>query len=184
MRRECAVPPSVSSQGSVAKQGSSFTLTTDVRLQYQFRCDSWCHTQALIFPVFLLMKPKMLHILSTSIVGSYLFMFGLDYFLGSGLDDIVFNVFKRVTSTTFNQNYAGNFFGKDFNGCTDAALNLGMTIAWVVLTLTSVAMQYKVTAKDLPFPKSSHPNFTQRYVTTLSFPPLPLFTSFFLLMFF
>ena len=39
---------------------------------------------ALIFPVFLLMKPKLLHVLSTSIVGSYLFMFGLDYFLGSG----------------------------------------------------------------------------------------------------
>jgi len=118
---------------------------------------------ALVFPVFLLMKPKFLHVLSTSIVGSYLFMFGLDYFLGSGLDDIVFNVFKRMTSQTFSQNYAGNFFGKDFNGCTDASLNLGMTAAWLLLTLTSVAMQYKVTANGMKYPKSSHPNYTQRY---------------------
>ena len=81
----------------------------------------------------------------------------------SGLDDIVFNVFKRVTSSTFSENYAGNFFGKDFNGCTDAALNLGMAVGWVVLTITSVAMQYKVTGKGISFPKSSHPNYTQRY---------------------
>jgi hypothetical protein len=62
------------------------------------------HCRALVFPVLLLMHPKMLTVVSTSIVGSYLFMFGMDYFMGSGLDDIVYNVFKRVHNALCTMN--------------------------------------------------------------------------------
>ena len=83
--------------------------------------------------------------------------------MGSGLDDIAFNTFKRVTSETFSENYAGNYFGRDFNGCTDVYLNLGMLAAWIMLACTAIAMQYKVTGKDLPFPRSPRAKFDVRY---------------------
>jgi hypothetical protein len=108
----------------------------------------------LIFPVFLITRPKLLNIISSAIVGAYFVMFGVDYFIGSGLNQIVFNVFKRISSQTFAQNYGGSYFGNDFNGCSDPDLNLGMLVAWVVGSVCGVVVQLKVTAVKLPFPVS------------------------------
>ena len=72
-----------------------------------------------------------------------MFLLGLDYFMGSGFDDILFNVFKRLTSSWFSQNYSGNYFGTEFNGCTDADLNLAMLGAWIVLSILTVRALYR-----------------------------------------
>lgn len=122
---------------------------------------------ALIFPVVVLLSPKKMNIVASSVVGSYMFLLGLDYFMGSGFDDILFNVFKRLTSSWFSQNYSGNYFGAEFNGCTDADLNLAMLAAWIILSILTSLLQYYFTGAGLDFPESPRKASHTRLRTTM-----------------
>ena len=77
----------------------------------------------LIWPILLLLRDRFGNILATSVVGSYCFLFGVDFFVASSFDDMLVNAFKRATVPSFSVDYSGNYFADAFNGCSDVALS-------------------------------------------------------------
>jgi len=117
---------------------------------------------AIIWPVVLLLKGRLLSIMSCAIVGSYTSLYAVDYFVGSDFDDIYSNVMKRMLSNDFAQSYSGHYFGADFNGCTNLDRNIAFLAAWVVLSMAFGALQALYTAKGIDFPNTKNNNGRSR----------------------
>lgn len=96
----------------------------------------------LIWPILLLLRDRFGNILATSVVGSYCFLFGVDFFVASSFDDMLVNAFKRATVPSFSVDYSGNYFADAFNGCSDVALNTVMLVLWITLSGISFMVQW------------------------------------------
>eukprot|EP00043_Microstomoeca_roanoka_P001072 m.30742 g.30742 ORF g.30742 m.30742 type:complete len:655 (-) comp10636_c2_seq2:131-2095(-) len=101
-----------------------------------------------LMPVLLLVKGRTIAIFSTSFVGSYCVLYAIDFFIGSGFDDIVLNVIERSTNKHFATSYTGNYFGSDFNGCSNLDKNTAFLASWIAATVVFCAIQYVVTGAE------------------------------------
>eukprot|EP00045_Choanoeca_perplexa_P015250 m.187551 g.187551 ORF g.187551 m.187551 type:complete len:660 (-) comp16930_c0_seq2:1908-3887(-) len=104
----------------------------------------------LLIPTLLLLRPRLLTILSTAVVGSYCIINGVDYFTGGSFGEVYSNVIERAVDPTFAASYTGSYFSDDFNGCSNIQLNLIMLGSWVVLCIITATTQLLWTAKSIP----------------------------------
>eukprot|EP00041_Stephanoeca_diplocostata_P022862 m.550919 g.550919 ORF g.550919 m.550919 type:complete len:753 (+) comp22164_c0_seq3:118-2376(+) len=96
---------------------------------------------ALLVPIIALLKDRMVNLLTTAVVGCYCFLLAVDFFVASSFDDMLLNLFKRCTLPRFAQDYTGNIFGTEFNGCTNVHLNVLMLSVWAALSILSAMFQ-------------------------------------------
>jgi len=125
----------------------------------------------LAWPVLLLLKGKLLCVLSTSVAGAYMVLYSIDAYIGSDFDNIYSNVMDRIFDKQFAASYSGNFFGHDFNGCTNLAKNVGFLVGWFGLAFVYAVLQYWCIAQGLNLPETkdsifspAKPNRSQEYI--------------------
>eukprot|EP00730_Choanoeca_flexa_P003509 TRINITY_DN11430_c0_g2_i1.p1 TRINITY_DN11430_c0_g2~~TRINITY_DN11430_c0_g2_i1.p1 ORF type:complete len:668 (+),score=105.84 TRINITY_DN11430_c0_g2_i1:1012-3015(+) len=103
----------------------------------------------LLVPILLLLRPRLLAIVSTSVIGTYCIVNGVDYFVGADFGEVYTNVLARATDPTFARGYTGSYFSADFNGCSNVELNLIMLGAWLVLIIIATTVQLLYTGKPI-----------------------------------
>eukprot|EP00050_Salpingoeca_kvevrii_P000617 m.152359 g.152359 ORF g.152359 m.152359 type:complete len:630 (-) comp10161_c0_seq3:691-2580(-) len=129
-----------------------FTLwESDLNFSMAFAC------LTMLWPVFLLLIGRILTITASSVGGTYLFLFGVDFFVGSDFMEITTNVVRRSSTPGFGIAYSGNFFADEFNGCANYNQNMTMLVMWVIFSMLCGITQYYVTGRESKLPTSSRP---------------------------
>ena len=119
----------------------------------------------LTFPVVFLLYGRFLSITCSSVVGSYFVLLVVDYFIGTDLNEIVDNVYKRATIPLFATSYEGSIFStSNFNGCVNFNLNVMMASLWLGLSLVFGLIQHYYTGFNLDLPIS--PKFERNYTNS------------------
>ncbi|KAM9313431.1 transmembrane 7 superfamily member 3 [Gastrophryne carolinensis] len=121
--------------------GDYTTFHSDVVFWLTFTC------VALLVPMCLLPCPRILNILSCSIVGSYTVVLAIDSYLYTSLSYITVNVLKRALNSDFSTAYTSvPFQTNDF-----------VVIAvWVVLAVAGAATQFYREREQPPFPATPY----------------------------
>eukprot|EP00047_Mylnosiga_fluctuans_P009237 m.10582 g.10582 ORF g.10582 m.10582 type:complete len:625 (-) comp2536_c0_seq2:64-1938(-) len=107
-------------------------------------------------PVLLILRPRVLSMISSSFVGVFALLCGLDYFIGSSFSSIALNIIDRATMPGFATAYSGYIFGPDFNGQPFGAVDEAMFLSWIGGSLACLALQHWVTAR-MNIPSSREP---------------------------
>ncbi|KAM5170400.1 transmembrane 7 superfamily member 3 [Mantella aurantiaca] len=130
---------------------SSIVFFTPIGDFTTFRSDSvfWLTFTciALAVPMCLLPLPRILNILSCSIVGSYAVVLAIDSYLYTSLSYITLNVLKRALNSEFSTAYTSvPFQTNDFI----------IIAVWAILVLTGVVTQLCREREKLPFPPTPY----------------------------
>ena len=96
---------------------------------------------SIIIPAFLLPFGNLLSILSTSIVGSYCFVFSADRFIGGSLSFIVLNVLKRAAFKDVVNAY---------NQVPFQTKDISLASVWLILSLIGITVQLYMDTRQRP----------------------------------
>lgn len=121
--------------------GDFTTFRSDTVFWLTFTCI------ALLAPMCLLPFPRILNILSCSIVGSYAVVLAIDSYLYTSLSYITLNILKRALNSDFSRVYTSvPFQTNDFI----------IIAVWAVLVLSGAATQFYRERQQRPFPPTPY----------------------------
>ncbi|XP_069822217.1 transmembrane 7 superfamily member 3 [Dendropsophus ebraccatus] len=102
---------------------------------------------ALLVPACLLPMPKILNILSCSLVGSYAVVLAVDSYLYTSLSYITLNILKRALNSDFSTAYSSVPFQKN---------DFIIIAVWVILVVTGIITQLYRERERPPFPPTPY----------------------------